>query len=195
MVGNVKNCELSANETSALAQGLVTLPCESTCGREGVCTFRVVKKVKEVINAQLVRHMMELDFSERNANSSPISLDDTKFFDQLLNGICKTQNGHNEMPLPFRAEMPELPNNKTFALRRLQVLKARLQKDEGCCQHYMTFMNKLLNKGHAELVPKKENLNLNMDGKSHPSTEARKTTCRFRLQRKLQRRLIKKSIC
>ena len=156
IIGNVTNCELSADETSAVAHRLVTQPCVPTCGREGACTFQVVKQIKEVINPQQVRHMIELDFSKRNDDSSPISLDDTKFLDQLKNGICKTQNGHYEMPLPFRTEMPELPNNKTFALRRLQGLKARLQKDQRYCQHYMTFMNELLNKGHAEVVPENE---------------------------------------
>lgn len=156
IVGNVINCEQDADEHNAITHRLVTQPVVAIHGRERACAFRVTRQLKEVINPQHVRHMMESDFSERNADNGPISLDDVKFLDQLKNGIQKTQNGHYEMPLPFRTEMPELPNNKLFALRRLQGLKARLQKDQRYRQHYTTFMKELLDKGYAQPVPDNE---------------------------------------
>ena len=100
--------------------------------------------------------MMEWDFSERSVDHNPISLDDMNFLEQLKIGIHKTPNGHYEMPLPFRNGSPDLPSNKLLALRRLQGLKTRLQKDQRYHQHYKSFMNDLLQRGYAEPVPEVE---------------------------------------
>ncbi len=123
---------------------------------ERSCTFAVRKVLKEVINPQQLRQMMESDFSERNNKEQPISLDDRKFLDQLEKGIHQRKNGHYEMPLPFREKLPTLPNNKPQALRRLERLKTRLERDERYRQHYNTFMKELIDKGYAERVPDNE---------------------------------------
>ncbi|CAB4033136.1 uncharacterized protein LOC110985605, partial [Paramuricea clavata] len=91
-----------------------------------------------------------------SVDHNPISLDDMNFLEQLKIGIHKTPNGHYEMPLPFRNGSPELPSNKLLALRRLQGLKTRLQKDQRYHQHYKSFMNDLLQRGYAEPVPEVE---------------------------------------
>jgi hypothetical protein len=96
---------------------------------------------------------MESDFSERSSERNPVSMDDMKFLEQLKDGIHKLPNGHYEMPLPFRNGLPELPDNKLFALRRLLGLKTRMQKDQRYYQHYKAFMNDLFQRGHAEPVP------------------------------------------
>ena len=131
--------------------------------RERACTFHVTKSVKEIINpAQEIRHIMESDFSERSADRNPISLDDLKFLEQLKSEIHKLPNGHYEMPLPFRSGLPELSNNKILALRRLQGLKNRMQKDQRYHQHYTSFMNDLLQRGYAEAVPEGESSGSNV---------------------------------
>ena len=99
---------------------------------------------------------MESDFSERSADHNPISLDDMNFLEQLKSGINKLPNGHYDMPLPFRSRLLELPNNKILVLRRLQGLKARMQKDQRYHQHYTSFMNDLLQQGYAEPVLENE---------------------------------------
>ena len=116
--------------------------------------FSIKKLVKEVINPQQIRQMMESDFSERNGKEPPISIDDKRFLEQLEQGIHQTSNGHYEMP--FREKLPKLPNNKLQALRRLERLKVRLKNDERYRNHYNAFMKELLDKGYAETVPKSD---------------------------------------
>ena len=86
--------------------------------------------MKEVINPQQIRQMIESDFSERRSEGQPLSMDDKKFLEQLEHGIHQTDNGHYEIPLPFRKTLPKLPGNKRLAVRRLERLKIRLEKNE-----------------------------------------------------------------
>ena len=156
IVGNVTSNEIDTDIVEGVAHRIVSQPITVVQNRERPCTFQVLKSVKEVINPQEIRRIMESDFSERSADRNPISLDDMKFLDQLKSGIHKLPNGHYEMPLPFRSGFPELPNNKVFALRRLERLKTRMQRDQRYYQHYKSFMNDLLQRGYAEPVPEDE---------------------------------------
>jgi hypothetical protein len=100
--------------------------------------------------------MMEFDFAEGNGKGQPVSMDDKKFLERLNEGIHQKDDGHYEMPLPFRENLPRLPNNQHMALRRLERLKSRLGKDERYRQHYVEFMKELIHKGYAERVPDDE---------------------------------------
>ncbi len=61
------------------------------------------------------------------------------------------------MPLPFKHENPQLPNNKTTAMRRPQGLKLRLQNDDSMHrQEYVRFIENIIQQGHAELVPQND---------------------------------------
>ena len=67
--------------------------------------------------------------------------------------IHQKDSGHYEMPLPFRESLPRLAKNKIQALFRLDRLKSRLEIDEKYRKPYIAFMNDLVDKGYAELVP------------------------------------------
>ena len=41
----------------------------------------------------------------------------------MENGIHKNEEGYYEMPLPFKMNIPALPNNKAMAEKRLTHLK------------------------------------------------------------------------
>ena len=58
-----------------------------------------------------------------------------------------------EITLPIRDKQLTLPNNRTMALNRLKPLKRRFQSSEGYRQHYVEFMNKVIESGYAERVP------------------------------------------
>ena len=68
----------------------------------------------------------------------------------MENAIDMNDQGHYEMPLPFRFR-PHLPVNKRTALVMLKRLK-KLQKDDHYRNHYHQFMNGLFEAGHAEVV-------------------------------------------
>ncbi|CAB4020563.1 Hypothetical predicted protein, partial [Paramuricea clavata] len=94
------------------------------------CFFSVKTTTKEILNPVQVRQILESDFSEGKTNEQPISQDDRKFIRKVEQGIRQRQDGHYEMPLPFREEEPSMPNNKSLALHRLAKLKTRLENNE-----------------------------------------------------------------
>ena len=103
-------------------------PLDPQAGPEGlnkrICNFLVKTNVKEVINPFKVMKMFEMDFSEKRADrQATLSQDDLQFLKKMEEGIRQTADGHYEMPLPFRGNTPNLPNNKSLALRRLNKLK------------------------------------------------------------------------
>ena len=130
IIGNANEPCVEDGDLTAITHRVTTHIPVMTEESERSCTFAVKRVLKEVINPQQLRQMMESDFSERNNKEQPISLDDRKFLDQLEKGIHQRKNGHYEMPLPFREKLPTLPNNKPQALRRLERLKTRLERDE-----------------------------------------------------------------
>ena len=119
------------------------------------CHFSIMPTIKEVINPAQLREMMELDFSEKGAEQ-PMSQDDKKFLSILEKDIRQREDGHYEMPLPFREETPVLPNNKALALHRLQKLQTRLENNKKYCEDYINFMNELIERIYAERVPENE---------------------------------------
>ena len=153
IVGNVDGSYRNEEDVRGVVHRTVTLVPESS--KRG-CTFAIKGTVKELINPQQVRQMMELDFSEGSKPTQPLSIDDRKFLEQLQEGVHQTNSKHYEMPLPFRKNLPKLPNNKLQATRRLERLKSRPQKDEKYRQHYVAVMNELIGKGYAERVPEHE---------------------------------------
>lgn len=80
-----------------------------------------------------------------------ISQNDILFLNILEDSIHKNTHGHYEMPLPFK-ERPHLPDNKQLAIVRLNHLKRRLLKDETYKEHYVKFMNEVIEKGDAEEI-------------------------------------------
>ena len=57
-----------------------------------------------------------------------ISKDDKMFFAIVEKGTKKVDE-HYEVPLPYKDGNLQLPNNKEQAIRRMQQLKKRFQKD------------------------------------------------------------------
>ena len=80
-----------------------------------------------------------------------LSYDDFKFLDIMEKNICVNDDGHFEMPLPFKTTTdPIMPNNKEIALKRLNGLKIRMKSHEQYKQEYVDFMEGIIDKGYAE---------------------------------------------
>ncbi|CAC5392120.1 unnamed protein product [Mytilus coruscus] len=107
-------------------------------------------RTKEVNSSQVAK-MMELDFSDRTVDTQPISREDKRFLNILQDGIRRNE-GHYELPLPFKGSEPNLPNDKSLALQRFEHLRKRLQKDTRYRNDYFKGMNDLIAKGYAENV-------------------------------------------
>ena len=75
-------------------------------------------------------------------------------------------------PLPFATPRQRLPNNKEQALKRLHTLKRSLDKKPETREHFLQFMQKILDNQQAEIAPplqpKEECWYLPMFGVYHP---------------------------
>lgn len=84
--------------------------------------FSIRNRIKEVVNPEELTRMLELDFSENDRESKPLSLEDKQFLTVMKKDIHMI-DGHYEMPLPFLETTPSLRNNREMALQRLSHLK------------------------------------------------------------------------
>ena len=71
---------------------------------------------------------MESDFSENGSNDQPLSQDDKKLILNMERGIRQREDGHYEMPPPFREE--KAPN----AQQQNRVIKP-INQTQNCCVH------------------------------------------------------------
>ena len=107
--------------------------------------------MKERITPQAVSQMFELDFSEREKGTA-MSREDIKFCETVESGIVHLDDLHYEMPLPFKHQNVQLPNNYAQAEKRLTGLKRRLKADDRYCADYCSFMADIISKGYARKV-------------------------------------------
>ncbi|XP_033112194.1 uncharacterized protein LOC117113075 [Anneissia japonica] len=81
-----------------------------------------------------------------------MSIEDNEFLDLMNHEMEKDKGGNWEAPLPFRFNRSVLPNNKSQAESRMKSLIRTLEKKPVMKTHYFEFMEKILQKGHAERV-------------------------------------------
>ena len=117
--------------------------------------FTLRTTAKELINLAQVRQMVNWT-SERKSTEHRMSPDDKKFMQKMKQGIHQGEDGHYEMPLPFREEQPRMPNNRSLAIHRLTRNKNRLENHEQCHNDYVAFMNDMIERKYTEQVSEKE---------------------------------------
>lgn len=94
---------------------------------------------------------LEGDFREVSGNDITVSQEDLVFLDKLQQGIKRTEQGHYEMPLPFKERL-QMPDNRQLAEIRLSQLKRKFTQDEKFKEDYIKYMNDIIAKGEAEEV-------------------------------------------
>ncbi len=110
--------------------------------------------VKEVVSTDIIR-ALELDFTDHSTDDNPVSQEDILFLSKVREGIRQKEDGHFELPLPFKTT-PSLPDNKQCAVHRLTSLERRLRRDKQYYEDYVHFMNDIITRGDAERVPRSE---------------------------------------
>ena len=171
------------NPTEAMADNLESscnrIVAEEISGEGGRIKFAINEKTKEPVNPSAILKMFELDFSERkDASKKSLSKNDRKFLEIAEQGIHRTEDGHYELPLPLKSEDIQFPANRGLALRRLSQLKARLESknSQKYREDYVNFINGIIDNGYAEIVPEKEQENINVNyiphhGLYHPKKQ------------------------
>ena len=86
--------------------------------------------------------------TEHDEEPAP-SIDDRKFISIMTKGFKFDDDGHVELPLPFRHGPPLLPNNTSLAMGRLQSLLKSFRKNPQLEEDYFKFMGEVLKRDHA----------------------------------------------
>ena len=119
-------------------------------GRPQIMTNRIsVARLEDLPIQKHNQNFPELTYRTEN------SFEDKKFLEIMKESICK-RDGHYEIRLPFRREDVCMPNNRQMAEQRAQSLKRRFERDESFKNDTVCFMNDVLQKGHAEMVPEEQ---------------------------------------
>ncbi|XP_054653604.1 uncharacterized protein LOC129193043 isoform X1 [Dunckerocampus dactyliophorus] len=124
--------------------------------RQGSHSFvhRLTVKQLQIPSPADVLKSLESDFIERTYEEKYVSQNDVQFIQLLSDHITQKEDGHYEMPLPFKGNSPpNLPNNKRLATIRLQCLKRKLKANKQYYEQYKTFMEETIKKGDAEPAP------------------------------------------
>ncbi|KAJ8337328.1 hypothetical protein SKAU_G00385480 [Synaphobranchus kaupii] len=76
---------------------------------------RLETQLKEVVLPADVIKVLESDFVERASEDGYISQEDLRFLSKMEKVIRLMDDGHYEIPLPFKKERPNIPDNKHLA--------------------------------------------------------------------------------
>lgn len=109
--------------------------------------------IKEIIPPDEITEVLKSDFSESWRRGNCLDLD---FLTKLKDGVEHKQDGHYAMPLPFKQDRPNLPDNKSFAIHCLKSLERKLQRGHKHYSDYVNFMEDIIARGDAEKAPDKE---------------------------------------
>ncbi|XP_039546986.1 uncharacterized protein LOC120492801 [Pimephales promelas] len=115
-----------------------------------MCHRVSIKEIPSVTPADVIK-VLESDFRDTKENTKVVSQEDIVFLNKLEENIKTNEDGHLEMPLPFK-KRPYLPDNEVLAVMRLQHLKRRLIKDQEYRDHYVKFMEDVIENGDAERI-------------------------------------------
>ena len=120
---------------------------KSSCGES--VTKREIED--EILQEQLEK-LWQTDFRDSVVSSSTSpSIEDTKALEKMERSL-KMVDGHYQVALPWRADPPYLPNNRSMVERRAVLLRKRLLRDQDLFSKYNTTMNEYIEQGHAERV-------------------------------------------
>ena len=115
-----------------------------------VCNF--VKADEEL--SQQFRTFCNWEFSDSICADKPaMSKEDNRALSIMKESIC-LKEGHYQIDLPWKDDVPCLPNNRAMAEHRLKLLRRRLLKNPDLRSKYSAFMDSLFENKHAQMVPK-----------------------------------------
>ena len=127
--------------------------CSTPCVDEtdsSLCHRVTVKELPPVTPMDVIS-VLELDFKDTKRDDKTVSQEDLLFLSKLNEGIRKNDQGHYEMPLPFK-QRPHLPDNRKLAEIRLSHLRRKFHRDEKYKRDYTTYMKEIIERGDVEEV-------------------------------------------
>ncbi|KAK3506463.1 hypothetical protein QTP70_000932 [Hemibagrus guttatus] len=89
----------------------------------------------------------------KDDNKVGLSIEDRRFLDIMDREMFMDESNSWVAPLPFRTPRQRLPNNRDQALTRLSSLLRTLKKKPEMKSHFVTFMQNIFDRDHAEVAP------------------------------------------
>jgi len=137
----VDNLTLTVNKTCIYSEGRSTVL--SPCTNSFLC--------EEEYNP--ISQECEIFKKTKDDDKPGLSVEDREFISLMNENFVCGPSGNWTAPLPFKSDRPRLPNNKIVAERRAKLLDVSLRKNPAKQQHFVEFMSKILENGHAEVAP------------------------------------------
>ncbi|XP_046580120.1 uncharacterized protein LOC124287661 [Haliotis rubra] len=109
--------------------------------------------IKENSDSELFQEESDIFYTTSEDERSGTSVQDRQFLDIMDRDMYRNDKGTWVAPLPFMKPRKTLPNNKTQAIQRANMLDRSLQKNPEKRKHFMEFMQKIFDNRHAELAP------------------------------------------
>ncbi|XP_038158088.1 uncharacterized protein LOC119794558 [Cyprinodon tularosa] len=120
-------------------------------GAETSLCHKVSVKELPPITPMDVISALESDFKDMKGDDKTVSQEDLGFLEKLKEGIRQNEQGHYEMPLPFR-HRPHLPDNRKLAEIRLSHLRKKFYRDEKYKRDYTLYIKESIERGEVEEV-------------------------------------------
>ncbi|XP_060799637.1 uncharacterized protein LOC132901338 [Neoarius graeffei] len=153
-VTSLKTCVLGNGRPSYLA------PCHSQlCVKDSPHSHSVIQvppPQQAAAHTAPLLHGDDLEssiFHCTNKDHQPApSIDDLNFLKIMDSEVCQDSTQSWVTPLPFRAPRKHLPNNRDYAIKRLKSVCHTLEKNPVMREHFMQFMQKMIDSQHAEIA-------------------------------------------
>ena len=111
-------------------------------------------QVREITPDQVSR-LFDSDFKEESRDVK-VSQQDRRFEKLMEEQMVQREDGHFIAPLPLKDPSFNFPNNRVMAEQRLLSLKRRMLSNQRLKEEYQTYMEDMLDRGYAEVVPEDE---------------------------------------
>ena len=106
--------------------------------------------------SEMLMQQYNFDFPERKFDErKEMSVEDKRFMKTMSDSATK-KDGHYQLALPFKEKELKMPNNRNMAEQRATSLKRKCCRNTAFHEEYRTFLEDVIRKGHAELVPQEE---------------------------------------
>ena len=110
---------------------------------------------EEITLSEQVERFWEVDNVPRNPDDEALSVSDRKVLEMWKRGLSRQEDQY-VLPIPFKNNPVDLPNNLPSALSRLHKLTYKLRKDENLRTQYVASMRENIDKGFAVRLTEEE---------------------------------------
>ena len=123
------------------------------CSQEKNVNF--VKYGNELSDQQMKQFLRLGETDMDRGSKKGVSIEDQEALKRVENSL-RLADGHFEVGMLWKSDIPWLPNNKQTVEVRLQSLKRKLKRDENFHRKYREFMENLIHKGYARRLTEKD---------------------------------------